>query len=124
MIKIETSNNQLEFRPGEMVSVAVTWDLESGDAGLELALLWYTQGKGTEDIKSVWSEQIASSGRRGTRSFRVPLPAAPYSCSGKYVSICWAIEAVDSSGNEVTRQEIVIAPNGKPVSLVNTSDSI
>jgi hypothetical protein len=52
-----------------------------------------------------------------TRSFRFRLPEAPYSFSGKLISLVWALELVLEPSKEVTRREIIVAPGGQEVHL-------
>lgn len=52
-----------------------------------------------------------------TRAFRFQLPEAPYSFSGKLISLAWALELIAYPSKEVVRREIVLAPGGSEVRL-------
>jgi hypothetical protein len=52
-----------------------------------------------------------------TRSFQFTAPLAPYSFTGKLVTLTWAVEVVALPRKENTRVEVVIAPGGKALEL-------
>ena len=59
--------------------------------------------------------------RTGNRPFRFQLPDAPYSFSGKLISLIWAIEAVAEGIKEAARYEFVLAPEGREIELGSTT---
>jgi hypothetical protein len=107
MMEIALVGGRASFRPGEAVEGVVT----GGSPALEARLFWYTEGKGTQDLEVVASQRLDASGR-----FRLALPAAPYSFSGKLISLIWAVEVVgDASGSP--RLELVVSPDGAEILL-------
>lgn len=97
------------YQPGDEVLGRVSWDgSEHGE--LVLGLLWYTSGKGTEDIEVVHKETIPNPRPSGERDFRFPLPAFPWSFSGKLISLTWAVETSLEPGGGVQRRDLVVAP--------------
>ncbi len=94
------------FKPGETVEGAVV----GGSPAVEVRLFWYTEGKGTQDLEVVATAHPDADGR-----FRLPLPAAPYSFSGKLISLIWAVEAV--GGETCPRVELLVSPDGGEILL-------
>jgi hypothetical protein len=116
-LQIHTPEGQTDFEPGAPIDVDVSWDFESPPESLELRVVWNTAGKGTTDLSVVQSQTIESPTPRDSRRLTIALPSAPYSFSGKLVSLIWALELVALPGKESTRQEIVVAPAGREVVL-------
>lgn len=117
-LQIVIEGGRTVFRPGESVRGRCEWVLDgsrSPSDALELHLLWFTRGKGDEDIEIVQSQRFASSGRSGHAEFDFALPETPYSFSGKLISLTWALELV--VGDSARRSEIVVAPGKEPVAL-------
>ena len=63
-----------------------------------MRLFWYTRGKGTEDVGLVDTVAFPNPQTTDQRTFRFALPEAPYSFSGKLISIIWAIELILEPG--------------------------
>ena len=78
---------------------------------VELRLLWYTQGKGDQDVaagRPPW--RCANPGEDEIRPFDIRLPEGPFSFSGKLISLVWALEAVAEPGSRAERLEITVSP--------------
>ena len=123
-IRLDLVEGRTAFRPGEEVRGVVSWSFDGADAppaSVEVHLLWYTRGKGTQDSEVVATESpgdvAALGGLSGALDFRLRLPASPYSVSGKLVSIVWAVEAVIDPGARAERVEITVSPTGREVLL-------
>jgi hypothetical protein len=84
---------------------------------LELRLFWYTKGKGDRDVQIVDSRAWANPALQERRDFRFTLPRAPYSFSGKLISLIWALELVEPRTGEEARVEFVMAPTGREILL-------
>lgn len=104
MIALKLDRNS--FKPGEMLEGEAP-----GGAGLEVRLFWYTEGKGTQDLEVVATQTLDAAGR-----FRLKLPAAPYSFSGKLISLIWAVEVVGHSDG-APREELLVSPDGAEILL-------
>ena len=117
MLKIEIAGGSSSFKPGESVEVIAAWELDDEPEAIEARLLWYTEGKGTQDISVVQTERVERPGKLDGKRFRWTLPEAPYSFSGKLISLLWAVELVAIPTSESTRINIVIAPEGNEVIL-------
>jgi len=105
------------FAPGAAIVGEVAWELAKPAKAVEVRLFWYTQGKGTQDVQVVKSEVFADPPLSDKRPFRLVAPVAPYSFSGKLISLLWAVELVVKPGDEAERRELVIAPGGKEIVL-------
>ena len=61
----------------------------------ELSVLWYTEGKGEEDIAVHHFQRIANDNGevdfRRTQPFRTQLPNSPLSYDGEIVKVCWCV---------------------------------
>lgn len=101
-LKVERTS----YKPGEAVEGVVV----GGSPDVEVRLFWYTEGKGTQDLEVVATAHPDAKGR-----FRLPLPAAPYSFSGKLISLIWAVEA--AGGGVCSRVELLMSPDGGEILL-------
>jgi hypothetical protein len=116
-LRIELADNPTDFEPGDAVNGRVSWRLDQPATLLELRLFWFTRGKGTEDAGVVSRLKFEQPLPQETRTFRFQLPEAPYSFSGRLISLVWAMELVAYPSKEVARQEVVVAPGGREVHL-------
>ena len=116
-LKIELDADRETFEPLEGLSGEVSWALDKQVHALELRLFWFTRGKGTEDAGVVQTQKFEGPLPQETRSFRFHLPEAPYSFSGKLISLVWALELIAYPSKDMTRRELIMAPKGKEVRL-------
>jgi hypothetical protein len=108
-------------KPRGVLEVVVQWSLPSPADRLEARLVWFTRGKGTEDVGIVATERIESPEARGQRRIRFTLPDAPYSFSGRLISLLWAVELV--ADRAAVRWEFVLAPEGREILLMQPADA-
>lgn len=120
-LHIEIERNRTAFEPGEELTGTAGWTLDKPPRSVELRLFWFTRGKGTEDAGVVETVRFDQPMLEETRSFRLRLPDAPYSFSGKLISLVWALELVADPSKAVTRKEFVIAPGGRELLLPGVS---
>jgi hypothetical protein len=64
--------------------------------GIEASVLWYTEGKGEEDLVVHYFERhvpgdVERGDLRGTRRFATRLPPSPLSYDGVIVKVCWCV---------------------------------
>jgi hypothetical protein len=116
-VTIETTDGRRAFRPGDRIEGTASWYLERQPGSVELRLFWYTQGKGTQDVEIVQTVPFESPGAVDSRAFSVELPVAPYSFSGKLISLIWALEVVAEPGGETGRLELTVSPTGVEILL-------
>jgi len=114
---IEIPNRKTGFAPGETIDGAASWQLDAPPRQVFLRLFWRTMGKGIEDMEIVSEILFEEPRAMETRLFTMPLPQSPYSFTGKLVSLVWAMELGADGLDAVFRQEIVMAPSGKPVDI-------
>lgn len=105
------------FLPGESLQVNALWALPSAPRSVEVRLCWTTQGKGTVDVEVVASHAVAQPAQAGRESFVFQLPASPYSCSGRLVSLVWLVEIVAEPSGQSANAEFVMGPGRKEVVL-------
>lgn len=117
MIGITLTDGRAAFEPGEAITGTVHWSGDKGPAWLELRLFWYTEGKGTQDVGVANAERFSEPGPSGERTFRLPAPNHPLSCSGRLVSIRWALELVSADDQPVVKQDLVIGPGAREATL-------
>jgi hypothetical protein len=110
-------DDRSDYKPGELLELSVLWALPAKPASLEVRLFWFTRGKGTEDVEIVANEPIKTDTLAGEAKVRFTLPAAPYSFSGKLISLLWAAELVAEPGARSTRFEFTLSPTGSEIVL-------
>jgi hypothetical protein len=104
------------FQPGERVTGTVTWYLSSQPKrGVEVRLVWWTSGIGTQDEGCEAVMEIPCEASEGSQSFSLQAPEGPYSFSGSLITLQWAVEAV--AGRSVQQLPIVVAPDGVEVKI-------
>ncbi len=122
-LRIGLHEGHTKFSPGGKVGGAVLWELPEPPGSVELRLIWFTRGKGTEEVEVVATRHFEQPQAGDTRQFTFDLPEAPYSFSGKLISLIWALELVMTPGKQFERLEIVVAPRGKEIILPSTRDT-
>ena len=96
LISIQLHNRARAYEPGEMLSGECQIDAVSPDdlRALEISVLWYTDGKGDEDL-SVHHferhEQDTSGPLHELRQFSTRLPKSPVSYEGAIIKIRWCV---------------------------------
>lgn len=114
---VEVRDKRADFRPGETINVTALWALSAPPRSLEARLCWFTRGKGTVDAGVVNTQLVPNPGLAGEHSFAFTLPDAPYSFSGKLISLIWAVELVAEPGPRSARCEFTLSPHGQEVVL-------
>lgn len=122
-LKIELTDERPAFEPTEQLAGNVRWDSEKASQRLELRLFWFTRGKGTEDAGIVATLKLEQPLGQESRSFSFQLPEAPYSFSGKLISLVWALELIAYPSKEVVRREFEMAPGKKEIKLDSVPES-
>jgi hypothetical protein len=116
-LQLGLRDNRTAYAPGEELTGAALWELDEPPTLAEVRLVWSTKGKGTEDAAVAATVGFDTPQVGDTRPFSLRLPMAPYSFSGKLISLVWALELVIQPGNLHDRLEIVVAPEGREVLL-------
>jgi hypothetical protein len=118
-IDITLRQDKTNFAPHEAVEGTLRWRLGGQAERIDVSLLWYTFGTGTQDVGVVETLTIQAPHSVGSEDFAFALPEGPYSFSGKLISVAWAVEATSSPGHETIRQEIVVSPTRCRISLTD-----
>jgi len=116
-LRIELEGGKKNFSPGDKLRGKVSWDFVAPPMSIEIRLIWFTKGRGTQDAEIVEKRTFEYPGQRETRAFDFVLPVGPYSFSGKLITLIWALELVDEDSSSSAVEEIVVAPYGKEVLL-------
>jgi len=97
-VRIILPQEHLHFRPEENLSgEIVIYDLTAAQIrAIELSILWYTEGKGEEELGTHYFERVLPSQVAGfdpatPRPFSVKLPRSPLSYDGVIVNIRWCV---------------------------------
>lgn len=116
-IRVETRDGSTAFLPGETVEGTVAWHFDGPATSVELRLLWYTEGKGDQDVGIVETVPFAGPAMDEIRPFRIRLPQGPFSFSGKLISLAWALEAVAEPGGRAERLALTVSPTRREILL-------
>ena len=117
-IDIEIKDGRTSFLPGQTLGGHTRWLCSEPPKKASLQLIWFTEGKGDEDVGLVEEIRFKNPYASDERPFEFQLPGGPYSFSGKLISLTWALELqVD---NECVRKEIVLSPSGNEIMLTGT----
>lgn len=116
-LSIEISENRTAFEGGNEITGTARWQLDHAPREMELRLFWFTRGDSNQDTGVAETFQFEHAGASDSRPFRVRLPEAPCSFSGKLFSIVWALELVPKPGKDAARVEIIVGPKGQPVKI-------
>jgi len=99
-----------KFRPGEAIRGQVEWsDLQDRTTSIEVRLIWYTTGKGTQDVESVAEQDISTPGSNGKSNFEFIAPHRPLSFSGTLISLIWAIEVIVFPMKVAEQKKLIIS---------------
>jgi hypothetical protein len=120
-LTIAPADGTASRKPREVVELDAAWSLESAPSVLEARLFWFTRGKGTGDVGIVATEPLADASAQGRMRVRFELPDAPYSFSGRLISLLWAVELVADA--HAARWEFVLAPEGREIVLGEAADA-
>lgn len=116
-IQIETEGGANAFLPGETIQGTVSWQLDPPLTNVELRLIWYTEGKGDQDLQIVETAEFHTPGVVDRRVFTVRVPQGPYSFSGKLISLLWALEVVAQPNDRAGRLPITVSPTRQELLL-------
>lgn len=116
-LQLGLRDQRTAYAPGDELTGAALWELDAPPTLAEVRLVWRTKGKGTEDAAVAATVAFDAPLAGDTRPFSLRLPAAPYSFSGKLISLVWAVELVLQPGNRCERVDLVVAPGGVEVLL-------
>jgi hypothetical protein len=98
LISIQLFGHEPSYLPGDILRCDYQLDaVEPADVlAVEASVMWYTDGKGDEDIgvfhfeRRVADDEVDANLCR-LRSFRCVLPKSPLSYQGQLLQICWCV---------------------------------
>ena len=98
--------------------------------GIEVSVLWHTEGKGDEDLHvhhfhRLVENQIRRAGLADEQSFHCDLPVTPLSYHGRLISVLWCIRLrlFLAGGREIVAEQPfhLVSPGSRP-NVFMTSD--
>jgi len=116
-LNIEIRDAAASFSPNEEVTGTASWQVDQQPKSVELRLFWYTKGIGTTDLGVADSVQFEAPLPTDRREFRLRFPNAPFSFSGKLISLLWALELVVDGEKETARVDLTMSPTLEEVVL-------
>ncbi len=116
-LNLQTRDGRSAFEPGETIEVRADWQLDAPCDAIELRLVWHTAGKGDTDLSVVESQRQDAPRQFDSWECTMQLPDAPYSFSGKLITLIWGLELVALPSDESSRLDITLAPGGKEILL-------
>jgi len=114
-LRIELEDGRSRFAPGDRIRGIARWRLEEQPEELEIRLFWYTEGKGERDVLVVERVPLGARSREGSEAFAFTAPPAPFSFSGKLISLIWAVELVTLPDGDAGRREITLSRSGEEI---------
>jgi hypothetical protein len=117
---LELADGKTKYRPGETVEGVAFWELFSAPQSIEVRLFWRTRGEGLVDLEIVRNVKFTPVGPQDRRPFRLVLPAAPYSVTGKLISIVWGVEVVSEPQGDSANIDFTLSATGEEVRLDRT----
>lgn len=109
--------NRAAFEPGARLDVTVMWAFNRPPGLFDVRLFWITRGKGTEDIDIVANAPLRADAVAGEGTCTFTLPEAPWSFSGKLISLVWGVEVVATGSGRAASCEFVLAPGAAEIRL-------
>lgn len=114
-VQINLPQSRTAYAPGETIAGTISWQFNEPPKHAELRLVWNTRGRGIQDIVVATTIPFDQPQASDSRPLSIVLPEAPYSFSGKLISLIWALEMVVEPGNHSLRQEITVAPESREI---------
>ena len=98
LISLSVREPQRVYLPGDRLAYEYQIDAVEADelAAVEASVMWYSEGKGDEDIGVHYFErhvpaEVEDGDLRPLRKVEVTLPNSPLSYAGAIVKICWCV---------------------------------
>lgn len=116
-LSIECAIQPPAYRPGEECVGKVSWSCPEPPTGAELRLIWKAVSEGPDDVGFATELRFDQPYSTESRGFRLTLPDGPYTFQGKHIELKWFLELVVEPFSTAIREELVIAPDARPLVL-------
>ncbi len=117
LITVTVAEGRRAFVPGETIQGTASWRLDARPDAAEVRLFYFTRGKGNEDVEVVSTVRYEAPEVAADERFAFQAPPAPHSFSGRLITLVWAVELVIEPEELADRVELVIAPEGREISI-------
>lgn len=114
---IDFSNSRPHFEPGDVMTGTARWRSRETVGIAELHLLWTTRGRGEPETQVAAAVRFLNPQLDDERTFRIQLPQAPYSFTGKLFSLVWLVRLTLNNGVPFHQEEIIISPTRSEIRL-------
>lgn len=104
--------------PGQVIEGNVGWRLDDAPSSAVLRLFWYTEGRGTQEVRVVEELKLPTHLAELSGTFRFTVPGMPYSFQGQLITLKWAIELLVNKDKDVERLDLIVSPWVEQVKLV------
>ena len=97
LLSLRLDKSRRSYSPGEVLHCEYQVDAVDPDdvTGLEVSVLWHTEGKGDEDLGVHFFERRTpgedATELRSLHTFDTPLPNSPLSYDGTIVKVLWTV---------------------------------
>jgi hypothetical protein len=97
MASVRLDRDRALYAPGEVLAGEYRIDARNAEQiqSVELSVLWYTAGKGDEDLVVTYFERLENADGQldwtQPRGFSTPLPTSPLSYDGVIVKLYWCV---------------------------------
>ncbi len=115
LLELQIDPSQKNVSPGQNLEGQASWVCEEPPKKATIRLIWYTEGKGTEDVGVAGEAEFENPQVSDQQRFSFTLPVGPYSFSGIMISLIWAVELVVDKN--CTREVITVSPSGEEIRL-------
>ena len=123
-LQIDLLNEKGAYSPGDLIEGVVSWNLSDRPKAVKLHLLFFTRGKGDQDVIVADTIEYDSPPAVGVEKFTFASPPGPYTFSGKLISLIWALELETVKPDDAFRREITIAPGAQEILLSRISNPV
>ena len=116
-LSIQLEGGLYNYCPGETLRGSASWNVDEVPQSVEVRLFWLTSGVTLSQTGIVKRIIVDRPSARGMKSFQFTVPDAPWSFTGRFVSLNWAVEVVLLPSRKNARQFISISPHRTQILL-------
>jgi len=116
-LSIEIDGGLYSYCPGETLKGRAWWNVDGAPQAVEVRLFWFTTGVTLSQAGIVKRIIVDRPSARSSKEFQFVIPDAPWSFTGRFVSVNWAVEVVLLPSRKNARQFITVSPDRKQIFL-------